>query len=184
LRDRLVKISKFLSLILRHKPEEIGITLNSSGWVPVADLLEACNKHTFPISMEELETVVATSDKKRFAFNEDHSMIRANQGHSVEVELGYQPQTPPDILYHGTATRFLSSIVEIGLIKGQRHHVHLSKEVETAIKVGQRHGKAVVLIVKSGQMHRDGHIFYLSENGVWLTDSVPPSYIEELVTGS
>jgi len=179
-KDRLVKISKFLSLVLRHKPEEIGITLDSAGWVSVSELMDASNRYGFTLSLEEIETVVATSDKKRFALNEDHSMIRANQGHSVEVDLGYQPQTPPDVLYHGTATRFMSAIKEKGLIKGQRHHVHLSKEIETAVKVGERHGKAVVLVVKSGLMHKDGHIFFISENGVWLTDSVPPTYLEEM----
>lgn len=180
MKDNLIKTSKFLSLVLRHKPEEIGITLDQNGWVSVSELLDACNKHGVAITLEELETVVATSDKKRFAFNEDHSMIRANQGHSVEVDLGYKPQEPPEILYHGTADRFLSSIMEIGLVKGNRHHVHLSKDIETAAKVGQRHGKPVVLIVKSGVMHRQGQSFFISDNGVWLTESVPPAFIEPI----
>ena len=180
MKDRLVKVSKFLSLVLRHKPEEIGLTLDQAGWVSVSNLLDACDKQGFPLSSEELQTVVATSDKKRFAFSEDGLMIRANQGHSVEVELGYQPQTPPEVLYHGTADRFLASIKEKGLIKGNRHHVHLSKDRETAHAVGQRHGKPVVLIIKSSLMHQDGYSFYISDNSVWLTESVPPSYIEGL----
>ena len=179
MKDRLTITSKFLSLVLRHKPEEIGINLDPAGWVVVSDLLDACKRHGFQITFEELETVVATSDKKRFAFNEDKAMIRANQGHSVEVELGYQPQEPPDILYHGTAERFLSSIREKGLVKGSRHHVHMSKDVETAKKVGQRHGKPVVLKIKSKLMHQSGAIFYLSDNGVWLTEQVLPEYLEE-----
>src|SRR5690348_12196580 len=121
-----VKISKFLSLVLRHKPEEIGITLDDAGWVDVDTLLAACAKHRFPLTREQLETVVATSDKKRFAFNETGTRIRANQGHSVEVELGYAPAQPPEILYHGTADRFIDSIRRQGLVKGKRHHVHLS----------------------------------------------------------
>jgi RNA:NAD 2''-phosphotransferase len=182
-KNNLVKTSKFLSLVLRHKPEEIGITLDQNGWVSVSELLDACNKHDVAITLEELETVVATSDKKRFAFNENRSLIRANQGHSVEVDLGFQPQEPPEILYHGTAERFISSIMEIGLVKGNRHHVHLSKDIETAIKVGQRHGKPIVLIIKSRLMHSKGYDFFISDNGVWLTDHVPKVYLDEFDAG-
>nr|AUN37138.1 RNA:NAD 2'-phosphotransferase [uncultured bacterium] len=177
MKDRTVKISKFLSLVLRHKPEEIGIQLDAAGWVPVTELLSACQAHGFSIKPEELEEVVRTNDKQRFAFSEDGSMIRASQGHSVEVKLDYQPLVPPEILYHGTATRFLDSIKEQGLIKGKRHHVHLSGDEATAIKVGARHGKAVVLVIESLQMHKDGFIFYQSENGVWLTEKVPANYM-------
>ena len=175
--QRLVKISKFLSLVLRHQPDKIGVTLDKAGWVAVDELLRACQQHSFPITLEELKAVVATSDKKRFAFNEDGMQIRANQGHSVEVELGYQPATPPALLYHGTAERFLVSIRQQGLVKGQRHHVHLSADEATALKVGVRHGKPVVLQVQSGMMHRDGYLFFQSENGVWLTDHVPAAYL-------
>jgi putative RNA 2'-phosphotransferase len=174
------RISKFLSLVLRHKPETIGLTLDKAGWTPVAELLQACERHGFPISPEELQTAVALNDKKRFSFNEDGTLIRANQGHSVEVELGYQPLEPPEILYHGTTERFSPSILEKGLLKGKRHHVHLSPDVTTATKVGARRGKPVILQVKSGEMYRDGYTFYQSANGVWLTDHVPTSYLLHL----
>jgi len=171
------KISKFLSLVLRHESERIGIALDPAGWVSVDDLLAACRAHGNAISLEQLQEVVADNDKKRFSFSEDGGLIRANQGHSVEVELGYQPATPPETLFHGTAERFLASIKEQGLLKGQRHHVHLSADIETATKVGQRHGKPIVLHVDSGKMQQDGFIFYLSTNGVWLTEHVPVSYL-------
>jgi putative RNA 2'-phosphotransferase len=177
MQNQAIKISKFLSLVLRHKPEEIGIKLDNAGWISVADLLRACHAYGFSISQEELEEVVCTSDKQRFAFSADRMRIRANQGHSVEVELDYQALAPPEILYHGTARRFLDSIREQGLLKGQRHHVHLSSDEETAITVGARHGKAKVLIIEAMQMHKDGFVFYQSKNGVWLTDSVPTAYI-------
>jgi putative RNA 2'-phosphotransferase len=156
---RIVTISKFLSLVLRHKPEEIGIQLDSAGWVDVDELLSACAANQFPFSRDELDKVVATNDKKRFAFSEDGKRIRANQGHSVEVELEYEPSVPPEILYHGTADRFPDSIQQKGLIKGNRHHVHLSTELETAISVGQRHGRPLVFCVLAGDMHRAGYKF-------------------------
>jgi putative RNA 2'-phosphotransferase len=174
---RLVKTSKFLSLILRHKPETVGLNLDEAGWVSVAELIAACKSNGVELTMELLREVVATNDKKRFSFNEEETLIRANQGHSVEVELGYLPVEPPEKLFHGTATRFLDSIKEKGLIKGQRHHVHLSADYETAIKVGQRHGKPVVLEVASQQMHNEGFQFFISENRVWLTERVPAIYI-------
>jgi putative RNA 2'-phosphotransferase len=175
--NRTIKISKFLSRVLRHKPETIGLSLDKAGWVAVSELLWACERHGFLISRQELEVVVADNDKQRFSFSEDGLRIRANQGHSVEVALGYQPLQPPEILYHGTIERFLASIREKGLLKGRRHHVHLSPDVATAIKVGARRGKPVILMVKSGQMYRDGYIFYQSANGVWLTEHVPAAYI-------
>jgi putative RNA 2'-phosphotransferase len=175
--DTNTRISKFLSLVLRHKPAEIGITLDEAGWVEVDTLLSACQKHRFPITRPQLEMVVATSDKKRFAFNEDGTRIRANQGHSVEVELGYAPAQPPEILYHGTADRFLDSIRRQGLLKGKRHHVHLSLTRETAAAVGTRHGRLVLLQVRSGDMHRAGIQFYKTPNDVWLTDTVPAEYL-------
>jgi putative RNA 2'-phosphotransferase len=175
---RIVTISKFLSLVLRHKPEEVGIQLDSAGWVDVDKLLNACAAHQFPFSRAELDEVVATNDKKRFAFSEDGKRIRANQGHSVEVELAYQPSVPPEILYHGTADRFLDSIQQKGLIKGNRHHVHLSIDVETAINVGQRHGRPLVFCVLAGEMHRAGHKFFVSTNGVWLADHIPANFLQ------
>ena len=177
--NRQVIISKFLSLILRHSPERIGISLDKSGWTPVTKLLEACNAHGFPLTFEELRSVLESNDKKRFAFSADGSSIRASQGHSVEIELDYAPATPPEILYHGTAERFLSSIKEGGLIKGRRHHVHLSSEEMTARTVGQRYGKPVVLKIESGLMHEEGFEFYRSANGVWLTKHVPVRYISD-----
>ncbi len=174
-----VKISKFLSLVLRHQPETIGIKLDSAGWVDVSVLLAACNAHSKRITAEDLDFVVENNDKKRFAFNEDKTRIRANQGHSVEVELKYEPLTPPPILYHGTASRFLASINQIGIVKGNRHHVHLSADIKTAKAVGQRHGIEITLIVNSAQMHKDGFLFYQSANGVWLIEHVPVQYFSE-----
>lgn len=171
------KISKFLSLVLRHRPEQIGIQLNAAGWVAVDELLAACRTHGHAITLAELQFIVANNDKQRFSFSADGSLIRANQGHSIEVELGYEPATPPATLYHGTAERFLDSIKAQGLLKGRRHHVHLSADEATALKVGQRHGKPVVLQVQAEVMHREGFQFYLSENGVWLTEHVPVHYL-------
>jgi len=174
----LARLSKFLSLVLRHEPQKIGIELDPAGWVAVTDLLAAMAKHGTAITREAVQTVVETSDKKRFAFSEDGRKIRASQGHSVEVELGYQPAAPPAILYHGTVDRFLDSIREIGLIKGQRHHVHLSRDKETATKVGSRRGRPVILTIDAAAMAQAGHLFFVSANGVWLTDAVPPAFIQ------
>jgi putative RNA 2'-phosphotransferase len=178
MQKRDVRISKFLSLVLRHRPEKIGLTLDEAGWTPVADLIEACNRHGYPLSLTELQAVVANNDKARFSFSADGTLIRANQGHSVPVNLGYEPVEPPEYLFHGTAIRFLPAIQAQGLVKGRRHHVHLSPDVATARQVGGRHGRVVVLKVHSGAMHQDGHAFYLSENGVWLVDAVPLQYLE------
>ncbi len=172
-----VKISRFLSLVLRHQPQKIGLTPDAAGWVEVNELLAACNQHGLPLTLAELELVVRNNDKQRFAFSEDGSRIRASQGHSIEVELDYAPAVPPPILYHGTAERFLDSIRAKGLVKGNRHHVHLSAEVKTAKAVGERHGKTVVLEIMSDQMQRDGFEFFQSANRVWLTDHVPLQYI-------
>jgi len=174
---REVKISKFLSLVLRHQPEKIGLRLNDAGWIRVDDLLQASSAHNFPITLDELKSAVRNNDKQRFAFSPDESLIRANQGHSIIVELGYEPLAPPDILFHGTAERFIASIKEKGLIKGDRQQVHLSADEATASKVGQRHGKPVVLRVMAGAMDQEGYKFYQSENGVWLTDHVPINYL-------
>lgn len=172
-----VRISKFLSLVLRHAPEKAGLRLDGAGWVAVDDLLAGCARAGAPITRAQLEEVVRSSDKQRFAFSPDGVRIRANQGHSVEVRLDYAAQTPPEVLYHGTATRFVGAIREQGLVKGARHHVHLSADEETARKVGQRHGKPVVLQVRSGEMSREGREFLLSANGVWLTESVPAAWL-------
>lgn len=174
---QLVKTSKFLSLVLRHEPQRIGITLDESGWVPVIDLMAGCEAHGVPITYTDLAEIVATSDKNRFAFSEDGQRIRANQGHSVEVDLQLPTATPPATLYHGTVDKFLESIRRDGLRKGERHHVHLSADEATANKVGERRGKPVILRIDASRMHADGHLFYLSANGVWLTDHVPPQYL-------
>ncbi len=174
----IIRMSKFLSLILRHEPERVGLRLDNAGWVGVEELLQALNGHGVSLTFEQLQHVVATSDKKRFAFSEDGLRIRASQGHSVEVELGYEPQTPPELLYHGTATRFLDSIRQKGLQRMGRHHVHLQTETATALKVGARHGKPLLLTIRAGEMHRAGHVFYCSANHVWLVDHVPPQFIE------
>lgn len=175
----LVKFSKFLSLVLRHRPQTLGLTLDSSGWVAVDVLLAAMRARGMAVDQAKLERVVAENDKQRFAFSEDGTKIRANQGHSIQVALGLEPRTPPDLLYHGTAVKTLASIRSQGLVKGRRHAVHLSPDAETAKKVGQRHGEPVVLVVQAGRMAGDGYIFTCSENGVWLTDRVPPEYIGE-----
>jgi putative RNA 2'-phosphotransferase len=169
--------SKFLSLILRHQPDLVGIALDEAGWVSVDDLLAGCRRKGHDISREELEEIVRTSDKQRYAFNEDKTRIRANQGHSVPVDLGHAPATPPDVLYHGTAEKAVPGIRRDGLHKGARHDVHLSERVDTATAVGSRHGKLVLLTVAAGRMHRDGFTFYRTPNGVWLTDHVPVEYL-------
>ncbi len=172
------RASKFLSLLLRHKPETIGLELDRFGRADVDELLNKINKSGFDLTFEELQTVVAENNKKRFSFSEDRTKIRANQGHSIDIELNLKEQKPPDILYHGTAKKNLPSIREKGLLKQKRHHVHLSKKPETAQKVGLRYGKPVVLKIRAHEMHERGSSFYLSENGVWLTDHVPAGFIE------
>lgn len=170
-------ISKVLSLVLRHSPEKIGITLDTQGWTDVEMLLQRLNAAGHNVDRALLEEVVATNNKQRFAFNEDGTMIRANQGHSVSVDLGYSPSEPPPFLYHGTAVTNVASIRESGIHKGNRHHVHLSSNKETAVQVGGRHGKPVVLVVRAGEMYVQGFAFFQSENGVWLTDFVPATFI-------
>ncbi|WP_406697676.1 RNA 2'-phosphotransferase [Singulisphaera sp. Ch08] len=174
---RQIRVSKYLAKYLRHAPEELGLTLQPGGWVPVDDLLAAAGNHGFPISYDELIECVESNDKQRYAIDATGDLIRANQGHSVAVDLQLEEQAPPEVLYHGTVERFLTSILADGLHKGKRHHVHLSKDVETATKVGARRGRPVILKVAAGTMHRDGHTFYLSANRVWLTASVPPAYL-------
>lgn len=173
------RIGKFLSLVLRHDPSKIGIELDENGWANVQELIGKCKKHRCNFSLEELEEIVETNDKQRYSFNEKRNKIRANQGHSIDIDLALSPSDPPDFLYHGTATRFLSSIMEQGIIKGSRQHVHLSKDKETAEKVGSRHGKVIVLTIMTGKMHEDGILFYQSDNGVWLTDYIDVKYISQ-----
>jgi putative RNA 2'-phosphotransferase len=174
-----VQLSKFLSFVLRHQPDAIGLTLSQDGWVEIDDLLEKANASGTRFRREELLRVVATSDKKRFSLSDDGSRVRAAQGHSVSVELGLRPQEPPAVLYHGTATRFLESIRSSGLRPQVRQQVHLSSDEATAQRVGQRHGKPVVLKVDARAMHAAGFKFYLADNGVWLTDEVSPKFLSE-----
>jgi len=171
-------MSKFLSLVLRHRPEKIGLTLDENGWADVDRLITLCNKSGRRLTRPLLERVVAENDKKRFAFSEDGKRIRASQGHSIEVDLALPPSQPPDLLYHGTASRFVEPIRVQGLRPGTRRHVHLSLDVATATKVGQRHGKPVILVVRSREMAAAGHEFFLSDNDVWLTEQVPVRYID------
>ncbi len=179
MKQQFYKESKYLSLILRHKPEKIGLELDKNGWVSTELLLKNLNKSGFKIDLSKLKQIVFDNDKQRFAFNDDYSKIRANQGHSLKVELNYEPVKPPKNLYHGTATRFLDSIYENGIQKQKRHHVHLSLNIETAKNVGSRYGKTVVLIIDTEQMYKDGFEFFESENGIWLVDNVPNKYIQE-----
>jgi len=172
------KYSKFLSLVLRHKPEKIGIVLDKAGWVKVSELLTALKKYGTNMKLSDLEFVVKNNDKKRFAFSEDGKMIRANQGHSVKVDLGYKECKPPEQLFHGTSIKHGvgKAITKDGLKKMNRHHVHLSDDWITAVNVGSRKGVPSVFTIDSESMYNDGLKFYLSDNGVWLTDHVPPKY--------
>ncbi|WP_191875128.1 RNA 2'-phosphotransferase [Streptomyces filipinensis] len=172
---RTVKVSKYLSKHLRHQPERIGLRLDPGGWVEIDTLIAAAAAHGFRFTREELDHVVATNDKQRFAI--EGTRIRASQGHSVEVDLGLPPATPPAYLYHGTVARNLDAIRAGGLRPMSRHDVHLSADRETAGRVGARRGRPVVLTVDAGAMHRDGHVFHVSANGVWLTKAVPPRYL-------
>ena len=174
--ERSIKISKKLSRILRHHPDMIGLKLDENGWADVHELIQKFGMP--PLSLLTLKTVVAENDKKRFSFNDDFSKIRANQGHSIDIDLALSETEPPDILFHGTATKSLQSIKGQGLIKGSRQHVHLSKDEQTAVRVGGRHGVAAVLKVKAKEMFEaKNYPFYISDNGVWLTDHVPVRFL-------
>ncbi len=177
---RLVKISKYLSKHLRHQPERLGLQLAPGGWVDVDTLLAACARHRFPISRAELDEVVARNNKQRFAFDPTGRLIRANQGHSVDADLQLEPATPPSMLYHGTWQGAVAAITRAGLLKMNRHHVHLSEDIATATVVGSRRGRPVVFAVDAAAMHRAGYTFYRSANGVWLVDSVPPEFLGQL----
>lgn len=174
--SNLKKLSVFISLILRHKPEEIGISLDEHGWADVGELVTGISRTGREMDIQTLEEIVRTDEKGRYRFNEEHTLIRANQGHSIPVDVELESRQPPEVLYHGTAERFLDSIKEEGLKPMSRLYVHLSRDAETAVKVGNRHGRPVVLLVRAGEMWRDGYEFYLSENGVWLTKRVPVEY--------
>lgn len=173
-----VQISRFLSYILRHAPESIGLSLDAQGWGEISQLILLTQKKGTPLTLELINDVVKTNDKKRFAISEDRLFIRAVQGHSLKTTVAYQAITPPKILYHGTATRFIDSIFNQGLIPNGRQYVHLSQDYKTAVNVGNRHGKAVVLIVDSEKMFSEGFEFYQSDNGVWLTLFVPVNYLK------
>lgn len=171
--------SKFIALILRHKPEEIGITLDEHGWANVDELIAGIAK-TQAFDRAMLEEIVSTDEKQRYSFNEDKTLIRANQGHSIPVDVELEQKTPPEILYHGTGEKYAASIEKQGLIPKSRLYVHLSSDYDTAVKVGSRHGKPVVYTVAAGEMQRNGHAFYLSVNGVWLTNSVPARFLRRV----
>lgn len=172
-----VQLSKFLSFVLRHKPESIGLTLDSQGWASIDELIAKSDAAGTRLNREDLQHVVETSDKKRFSVSADGQRIRAAQGHSVSVELGLSPQEPPPLLYHGTATRFVDAILAEGLKPQSRQQVHLSADEATAHRVGQRHGKSAILKVDALRMHAKGFQFFLADNGVWLTDHVPPEFL-------
>jgi putative RNA 2'-phosphotransferase len=178
---RQVKISKYLSKHLRHQPERLSLKLAPGGWVKVDELLTACTKNGFLISRSELEEVVANNDKQRFSFDVTGNLIRANQGHSVEIDLQLEPAIPPNVLYHGTGHKAVDLIQQYGLNKMSRHHVHLSPDIETARKVGARHGYPVIFAIDAAAMQQAGYTFYCSNNNVWLVDSVPTDYLSKWV---
>ncbi|AUO78347.1 TPA: RNA 2'-phosphotransferase [Clostridioides difficile] len=172
------KLSIFISLILRHKPEIIGIKLDDYGYADVNELIEKINNTGRNINIEILEQIVKEDNKQRYSFNEDRSKIRANQGHSINIDVELKELEPPEYLYHGTATRFLDNIKNEGIIKQSRLYVHLSRDIDTAIKVGKRHGTPVILKINTGKMYENGYKFYLSENNVWLCEYIPFKYVE------
>lgn len=172
-----IRLGRFLSLVLRHNPAAASITLDENGWANVQELLAGVTKTGRSIDMETLERIAAENNKQRYSFNDNHTKIRANQGHSVSVDVELQEDTPPPILYHGTADKYLKSILRDGLNPQKRLHVHLSMDVETAQRVGARHGEAVILAVDAAAMAADGHVFWRSANGVWLCPAVPPKYL-------
>lgn len=174
----LIETSRFMSLILRHKPEKIGISLDEHGWANVNELIAGIAK-TREFNMDILEEIVRTDNKQRYSFNEDKTLIRANQGHSIPVDVELEEVEPPEEFWHGTGEKYVTSIDKQGLIPKSRLYVHLSKDEDTAAKVGARHGKPVLYIVKSGEMYKDGYKFFLSKNGVWLTKEVPCKYLEK-----
>lgn len=177
--DPLLRASRFLCLVLRHKPDAAGITLDAHGWADVAELLDGM-KDRHPLTMEQLEEIVSTDDKQRYSFNSDKTKIRANQGHSIPVDVELKEAEPPEVLYHGTGKKYLNSILENGLVTKSRLYVHLSKDIETAKAVGIRHGALMLFEVASSQMYRDGIPFYRSANGIWMVKHVPVKYLKLL----
>lgn len=176
--EPLKNASKFLTLLLRHEPGRIGLQLDARGWAEIDELVNRSQGCDVVFTDELVRQIASECAKQRFEISADQRKVRCRQGHSISIDLGLEPLTPPVTLYHGTATRFLESILAQGLLKQERHHVHLSADAETAAKVGSRHGKLIILRVRSGEMFDAGHRFYLSSNGVWLTDTVPPHYLE------
>lgn len=173
----LVEISKLIALVLRHKPEELGLKMDKHGWVSAQELIEKLNDIQ-PFTREMLEQIVREDNKQRYSFNENGAYIRANQGHSIPVDLGFEPQTPPKLLWHGTSRMATRSILQNGLQRMERQYVHLSEDMDTAITVGKRRGDPVIFIIDTQKMLDDGCVFYRSENGVWLTDEVLPKYFD------
>ena len=173
----LQSISKYMSLILRHKPEVIGICIDEHGWANVEKLIQGIAKNNPGFNMEALEEIVKTDNKQRYSFNDDKTLIRANQGHSIQVDVELEEKEPPNVLYHGTGEKYVTSIDKNGLIPKSRLYVHLSRDIETARAVGKRHGKEIIYSVNSAQMYKDGYKFYLSKNGIWLTKKVPMKYL-------
>lgn len=176
--NRDIELGRFISLILRHNPSSVNIKLDGNGYAKVSELIAGINKSGKHIDVETLNRIVKENNKQRFSFNEDKTKIRANQGHSIKIDLNLKKEIPPKILYHGTATRFLESIKKEGLVKKSRQYVHLSKDRETAISVGRRHGKPIVLLIDTEKMVKDGYSFYISENGVWLSENISYKYIK------
>jgi len=174
---QMISHSKLMSLGLRHKPEELGITLDENGWAEVDALIRGMNMAGHKVSLDDIDMIVRLDEKQRYAFNKEHTKIRANQGHSVSVDVLLTEAEPPTVLYHGTAERFNESIQKSGLLPQSRLYVHLSEDADTAMKVGQRHGKPVTLRIDAAGMVRDGFKFYLSDNNVWLTKHVPTIYL-------
>ena len=180
--DSLTGTSRFISFILRHKPEVIGITPDEHGWADVDDMIAGINQSgKYKIDRDMLDEIVRTDEKQRYSYNENHTLIRANQGHSIPVDVELEKVEPPEFLYHGTGEKFTASIDKQGLIPKSRLYVHLSPDEETAVKVGRRHGKPVIYLVRAGNMKRDGYAFYRSVNGVWLTKEVPVKYLRKKI---
>ena len=177
MKKSLTRYSKFLSLVLRHDPGAIGLELDESGWVSISSLLAAAKQSGREMDRQLLLQIVEENDKQRFSISEDGLKIRANQGHSIEIDLNLEPKAPPETLYHGTVEKFIQSIKAKGLISGGRQHVHLSEDRDTANRVGRRRGQPIVLVVQASQMVKDQFVFFQSKNGVWLTDHVPPRFI-------
>lgn len=177
-KSELTSISKFLSLVLRHEPQRLGLALDEAGWTSIDELLRKATEAGRAISRDGLEEVVRTNDKKRFSISDDGRLIRANQGHSIDVDLGLPATSPPEVLFHGTASRFVASILREGLDRRARHHVHLTQDRQIAVSVGQRYGSPVVLRIDARRMAALGHLFRCSANGVWLVDEVPAEFIQ------